>query len=134
MARTFYLEILSPERVFFTGEAEGLTLPAIDGSMGILPGHEPMVTAVDPGEVRFKPAGEDWRVVIVSDGCVEARPGRVALLAASAERPEDIDEARARAAKERAEERLRQKQSREEYYRSQAALSRALARLKHRGK
>ena len=134
MAKTFHLEILSPERAFFTGEAEELILPAIDGFMGVLPGHEPLVTALNPGEIRFRPAGEDWRVAIVSDGCAEVRPDRVALLCASAERPEDIDAARALAAKQRAEERLRQKQSREEYYRSQAALSRALARLKYSGK
>ena len=130
---TFYLELLSPERAFFTGDAEQLILPAIDGSMGVLAGHEPMVTALDPGLVRFKPAGEDWRTAVVSDGCVEVKPNHVTLLAASVERPEDIDASRARAAKERAEERLRQKGSQQEYFRSQAALSRALARLKGSG-
>ena len=128
----FYLELLSPEGAYFTGQAQGLTLPAMDGSMGVLARHEPMVTALDPGELRFRPAGEDWRTVVVSDGCVEVRPDRVTVISASIERPEDIDANRAKAAKQRAEERLRQKQSQHEYYTSQAALARALARLKYK--
>lgn len=131
---SFYLELLSPEHAFFTGQAEQLVLPAIDGSMGVLAGHEPMVTALSPGVARYKPVGEDWQTVVVSDGCVEVRPDRVTLLTASIERPEEIDAKRALAAKERAEERLRQQGSKQEYYRSQAALSRALARLKGSGK
>ena len=67
---------------------------------------------------------------VVSDGCVEVMPERVIVLAATIERPEEIDRNRALAAKHRAEERLRQKQSQHEYYQTQAALSRALARLK----
>lgn len=129
----FYLEILSPEGAFFTGRVEGLTLPAMDGSMGILSGHESMVTALDPGQLRFRPVGEDWRVAVVSDGCVEVRPDRVTLLSASVERPEEIDANRAKAAEERALERLRQQQSQREYHSSQAALARALARLKYKG-
>ena len=69
-------------------------------------------------------------MAVASDGCVEVMPERVILLAATIERPEDIDQNRALAAKRRAEERLRQKQSQQEYYQTQAALSRALARLK----
>lgn len=134
MASTFYLEMVSPEDIFYSGNARQIVLPAIDGSHGILPGHEPMVTAITTGEVRFQDDSGVWHPAVVSDGCVEIMPERVILLAATIERPEDIDINRAMAAKRRAEERLRQQQSQQEYYQTQAALSRALARLKSKGK
>ena len=70
-----------------------------------------MVTAITAGIVRFQDEEGRWHVCVASDGCVEVMPERVILLAASLERPEDIDQKRAEAAKQRAEERLRQKQS-----------------------
>ena len=134
MASTFYLEMLSPEDIFFSGNAQQIILPAIDGSHGILPGHEPMVTVITAGELRFQDEKGEWHMDVITDSCVEIMPERVILLAASIERPEEIDINRALAAKRRAEERLRQKQSQQEYYQTQAALSRALARLKSRGR
>lgn len=134
MASTFYLEMISPENIFFSGNAVQIVLPALDGSHGILAGHEPMVTAIIAGEVKFQEEGGLWRSAIISDGCVEIMPERVILLAATIERPEEIDINRARAAEERARERLRQKQSQQEYHQTQAALGRALARLKSKGK
>lgn len=127
---TFYLEMVSPQNIFYSGTCRQIVLPGLDGSYGVLPGHEPMVTAIMAGIVRFQDAEGTWHVCVASDGCVEVMPERVILLAASIERPEDIDQKRAEAAKRRAEERLRQKQSQREYYQTQAALSRALARLK----
>lgn len=129
---TFLLEILSPERQFFTGPAEELIICGLDGQYGILPHHEPMVTALSAGEIRFKAAGE-WKTAVVSDGFVEIMPDYVILLAATCEWPEEIDVNRALAAKLRAEERMRQKQSQQEYIRTQAALARAMARLKTGG-
>ena len=134
MASTFYLEMLSPEDIFFSGKAQQIILPAIDGSHGILPGHEPMVTVITAGELRFQDEKGEWHMAVITDSCVEIMPERVILLAASIERPEEIDINRALAAKRRADERLRQKQSQQEYYQTQAALSRALARLKSRGR
>ena len=93
------------------------------------PGHEPVVTALRPGTVRFQTDGTPHEVV-VSDGFAEIMPGYCILLVSSAERPDEIDRARAERAKERAEERLRQKQSIREYHLSKAALARAMARLK----
>lgn len=130
MASTFYLEMVSPQNIFFTGMCRQVVLPGLDGSYGVLPGHEPMVTAITAGIVRFQDEEGRWHVCVASDGCVEVMSERVILLAASLERPEDIDQKRAEAAKQRAEERLRQKQSQREYYETQAALARALARLK----
>ena len=121
--KTFKLEIVTPDRYFFKGQAESLILPAIDGLYGVEAGHEPVVTAVEAGELRFKTEGQ-WQLAAVGQGFAEI------LLVSSAERPEEIDARRAEAAKERAEEYLRQKQSVQEYYRSKAALARAMARLK----
>ena len=119
-ASTFYLEIITPERQFYIGPAEALVFPAVDGEMGVYPGHEPAVTAVEPGELRYKVDGK-WEPA-----------DYVILLVGFAEHPEEIDRKRAEAARERAEERLRQKQSIHEYYHSKAALARAMARLKTR--
>ena len=118
-ASTFYLEIITPERQFYIGPAEALVFPAVDGEMGVYPGHEPAVTAVEPGELRYKVDGK-WEPAAVGAGFVEIK------------HPEEIDRKRAEAARERAEERLRQKQSIHEYYHSKAALARAMARLKTR--
>ena len=130
MASTFYLEMVSPQDVFFFGNARQVILPGVDGAYGVLPNHEPMVTAIMAGIVRYQDEAGNWQEAVASDGCVEVMPERVIVLAATLERPEDIDRNRALAAKQRAEERLRQKQSQYEYYQTQAALARALARLK----
>ena len=126
---TFYLEIITPERQFYIGPAEAIIFPAVDGEMGVYPGHEPVVTAIEPGELKFKTGGE-WKPAAVGAGFAEIKPDYVILLVGFAERPEEIDLKRAEAAKQRAEERLRQKQSIHEYYHSKAALARAMARLK----
>ena len=124
MAQTsFYLEIITPERQFYIGPAHALVIPAVDGEMGIYPGHEPVVTAIEPGELRYENEGV-WESAVVGSGFAEI------LLVGFAEHPEEVDRKRAEAAKLRAEERLRQKQSIQEYYHSKAALARAMARLK----
>ena len=108
-------------------------MPATDGDYSVHTGHEPVAVAVDPGTVRFCVEGQ-WREVIVGQGFAEVMPDYVILMASSAERPEEIDKARAERSRQLAEERLRQKQSVQEYYRSKAALARAMARLKGAGK
>lgn len=133
MDRLFYLEIITPEKQFYVGPAEGLVIPALDGAYGVQPGHEPVVTAIEPGTLRYQVDGI-WQEAVVSDGLAEIMPDYAVLLVSSAERPEEIDRARAERAKERAEERLRQKQSVREYYLSKAALARAMARLRARPK
>ena len=130
MASTVYLEVVSPQDIFLSGNALQVILPGVDGAYGVLPIHEPMVTAIMAGLVRYQDEAGNWQEAVASDGCVEVMPERVIVLAATLERPEDIDRNRALAAKQRAEERLRQKQSQYEYYQTQAALARALARLK----
>ena len=127
---TFYLKIISANRVFFSGRCRSLIVPEYDGQKEILAHHEDMVIAIDEGEMRFQPEGTDnWEYAVVGMGFVEIVNNRVTLLVETAERPEEIDVARAREAKERAEEQMRQKQSIREYYHSRASLSRAMARL-----
>ena len=128
-ANTFYLEIITPERQFYIGPAQALIFPAVDGQMGVYAGHAPTVTAIEPGELRYK-VDDVWEPAAVGAGFAEIKPDYVILLVGFAEHPEEIDRKRAEAAKLRAEERLRQKQSIQEYYHSKAALARAMARLK----
>ena len=128
---TFSLKVIASDKVFFDGKCGIIIVPALDGEQAIMSHHEDMVIAIDEGEMRFRPEGTDnWEYAVVGMGFVEIVNNRVTLLVETAERPEEIDVARAREAKERAEEQMRQKQSIREYYHSRASLSRAMARLK----
>ncbi|MDE6774880.1 MAG: ATP synthase F1 subunit epsilon [Ruminococcus sp.] len=129
MGRTFYLEIIASDRIFFQGECEHLVITAIDGLLGILAGHEPLVTSLPTGELKYMTDGE-WHYAAISEGFIEVMPDKAVILADSCELPEEIDVKRAEEARERAEEMLRQKQSIREYYETQAALNRAMNRLK----
>lgn len=132
---TYYLKIIAANRIFFAGKCQSLIVPASDGLQEIQAHHEAMVIAVNEGELKYKPEGVDeWQLAVIGMGFVQIAHNRVTLLVETAERPEEIDIARAREAKERAEERLRQKQSIQEYYHSSAALARAMTRLKVTGK
>lgn len=126
---TFNLEIVATDKIFYQGPCESLVFPGLDGEHGILARHESMVAAVRAGELRYTVNGE-MKAAAVGDGFVEVLPDRVVVISDFAERPEEIDIKRAERAKERAEERIRLKKSEREYVHSQAALSRAMARLK----
>ena len=128
---SFYLKILASNKVFFSGKADILVVPGLDGEIAIMAHHQNMAIATTIGDVRFKPEGSDEYIdAVVGIGFVYIANNRVTMIVDTAERPEDIDEVRAKAAMERAEEQLRQKQSIEEYHRSKASLARAMARLK----
>ncbi len=129
MAKTLHLEIIATDRVFFEGEVEHLVITAIDGLLGILPGHEPLVTSLPTGELKYMIDGE-WKYAAISEGFIQVMPDKAVILADSCELPEEIDIKRAEEARERAEEMMRQKQSIREYYETQAALNRAMNRLK----
>ena len=130
-SNSFYLKIIAANRVFYSGRCRSIIVPEYDGQKEILAHHEDMVIAVNDGEMRFQPEGSDnWEYAVVGIGFVEIVNNRVTLLVESAERPEEIDVARAREAKERAEEQMRQKQSIQEYYHTKASLARAMNRLK----
>lgn len=130
-SNTFYLKIISANRIFFSGRCRSLIVPEYDGQKEILAHHEDMVIAIDKGTMRFQRENSDiWETAVIGMGFVEIINNRVTLLVETAERPEEIDVTRALEAKVRAEEQLRQKQSIHEYYHSRASLSRAMARLK----
>ena len=129
MAKTFHLEIIATDRLFFSGEVEHLVITAIDGLIGIMAGHEPLVTSLPTGELKYLVDGE-WKYAAISEGFIQVMPDSSIILADTCELPEEIDIKRAQEARERAEERLRQKQSIKEYYETQAALNRAMNRLK----
>ena len=129
MAKTFHLEIIATDRIFFSGEVEHLVITAIDGLLGIMAGHEPLVTSLPTGELKYLVNGE-WKYAAISEGFIQVMPDKAVILADSCELPEEIDIKRAEEARERAEELMRQKQSIREYYETQAALNRAMNRLK----
>ncbi len=129
MAKTFHLDIIATDRVFFQGECEHLVVTAIDGKLGILPGHQALVTSLPTGELKYLVDGE-WHYAAISEGFMEVMPDFAVILADNCELPDEIDIKRAEEAKRRAEEKLRQKQSIMEYYHTEAALNRAINRLK----
>lgn len=132
---TFGLTVISTTGPVYTGRALSLTFPMSDyGREQILAGHEEMIAALRPGEMDYKtPDGQVHRYA-VSEGSLQVSNNRVLVLVFTAESPDEIDRARAEEARQRALEELRQKQSLSEYYRSEAALARALSRLKVKDK
>ena len=128
---TFGLKIIASDKVYYEGRCRKLIIPAPDGEKGILPNHENMVIAIAVGTAKVQLAGEDeWRDLAVGTGFAEIVNNRVTLLVDTAERPEDIDVRRAQEQQERAQEQMRQKQSIQEYYHTQASLARAMTRLR----
>ena len=125
---TFMLRIVTPDKMFFTGEVENLIIMSVDGEIGILPGHISMVVALESSPIRMKYNGA-WKHAALSGGFAQIKGHEVNILADSAEWPEDIEVNRAIEAMKRAEERIQAHKSDLEYMRSQVALKRSLARL-----
>lgn len=131
---TVNVEVVTPERIVYSGEARIVVATGALGSLGILPNHIPMVTPLEIAPVQLKKPAGDEDTLAVSGGFMEVRGDKVTILATTAERPEDIDVNRAQAAKERAERRLAQAQSENlDVKRAQLALQRALIRLQVAG-
>lgn len=129
MAATLKLEIVTPDEKVFSEDVEMVTLPGVEGEMGIYPNHVPLMTQIAAGEIVARKGGEDYFLAI-GEGFVEITGERVAILSDMAIRAENIDEARAEEAKRRAELRLGEKLGDEEAASVQAALSHSLAQLK----
>lgn len=128
---TFGLKIIASDHIAYQGRCRQIIIPTPDGgSIGILPNHENMVIAVELGIVRLELEEGKWEELAVGTGFMEIVNNRMTMLVQTAERPEEIDIRRAEEQKERAEEQLRQKQSIQEYYHTQASLARAMNRLK----
>jgi F-type H+-transporting ATPase subunit epsilon len=126
---TTRLEIVTAERVVFSGDVDVVVAPGVEGQLGILPHHAPLMTTLQPGELLVKKGGEEFSLAI-SGGFLEVRPDRIIVLADAAERAEEINVARAEAAKQRAEERLKHPTTEVDAARAEAALLRSLVRLK----
>ena len=131
MAMTIHVDIVSAEGEIFTGSAEMVYAPAAMGEVGIAPRHTPMVTRLKPGEVRVDTGGgKEMQHFYVSGGILEVQPHVVTVLADTALRAADLDEAAAQEAKRRAEEAISNKSAEFEYARAQAELAEAVAQLR----
>ena len=130
MAKTIHVDVVSAEELVFSGEAEFVALPGEAGELGIYPQHIPLITRIRPGAVRIQVADQaDEEFVFVAGGILEVQPNKVTVLADTAIRGPDLDEARAIAAKKAAEEALANKESKIDYARAQAELAVAVAQL-----
>jgi F-type H+-transporting ATPase subunit epsilon len=127
---TIQVDIVTPERKVFAGEANMIIAKGIDGEIGVMHGHIPLVTPLKVGPLRMK-SGRDERYVSISGGFLEVRPDKITILAETAELPEEIDVSRAQVAKERAEKQLAAMDNKNsaEAKVQKAALDRALLRL-----
>ncbi len=134
METTFSIRVIASDHLFYDGPCAGVIIPALDGQREVLAHHESVIMAIECGELKIKMPDGTWQVAIVGSGFARVSHGRVYVLVDTAERPEEIDIKRAKEAKERAEEQLRQKQSIQEYHISSASLARAMSRLSASGK
>jgi F-type H+-transporting ATPase subunit epsilon len=129
MARTIHVDIVSAEGEIFAGEAEMVFVPAKEGELGITPRHAPLLTLIKAGEVRVK-TSEGEQSVFVGGGAMEVQPQKVTILADTAIRAHDLDEAAALAAKQRAEEALASAHDKVDLARAQAELAQIAAQVK----
>ena len=126
--RLFQLRVISPDRIFFEGEADMIEVKTTEGDMGILKGHIPLTAIVAPGMLKII-NGKDEKVAELLDGFIEVLSDRVTILAESCEWPEEIDVHRAEEAKLRAERRLQGSEGEINETRAEMALRRSLIRL-----
>ena len=128
MASQLTLSIVTPERELVRAQVDEVELPGSEGYFGVLPGHTPMLATLTVGRLTYK-SGPDTQVLAIALGFAEVLPDAVTVLAQIAERPEDIDMARAEASRKRAEERLASTTSDLDYERARTALDKAALRL-----
>ena len=130
MPGELHLEIVTAERLVYSGPVTFVSAPGQEGRLGILPGHAPLLAALRPDELRLSPKGEDEEVSLaIGGGFLEVSGDRVVVLAHSAERAAEIDLERARQARERALQRLQDRSS-ADVERARAAIARAEARIR----
>ena len=130
MAHTIHVDVVSAEASIFEGEAEFVALPGEAGELGIFPQHTPLITRIKPGAVRIKVPGQaDEEFVFVAGGILEVQPDRVTVLADTAIRGADLDEAKAEDARKAAEEALANRSADIDYAKAQAELAAAMAQI-----
>jgi F-type H+-transporting ATPase subunit epsilon len=125
---TTKLDIVTAEREVFSDDVDEVVAPGVEGQLGILPHHAPLMTTLSPGELLVKKGGEEFYLA-VSGGFIEVRPDHIIILADAAERVEEIDVQRAEEAKKRAQERLARHTPDIDIAKAEAALRRSLVRL-----
>jgi F-type H+-transporting ATPase subunit epsilon len=126
---TIHVDVVSAETLIFSGEAKFVALPGESGELGIMPRHTPLITRIKPGAVRIEKADGSEEFVFVAGGILEVQPNVVTVLADTAIRGKDLDEAKAEEAKKRAEEALRNQDASIDYAVAQAELASAVAQL-----
>jgi len=129
MANTIQVDVVSAEEQIFSGQAEFVALPGEAGELGIYPKHTPLITRIRPGAVRIQVAGGGEEFVFVAGGILEVQPNGVTVLADTAIRGADLDEAKAIEAKKQAEELMLNKESKIDYAKAQAEMAAAIAQL-----
>jgi F-type H+-transporting ATPase subunit epsilon len=130
MAMTIHVDIVSAEEEIYSGPANMVSAPAEMGEVGIMPRHTPLVTRLKPGEVKIQQEGKDDQFFFVSGGILEVQPHVVTVLADTAIRAKDLDEAAAEEAKKRAEEALADNKGDIDYAKAQAELLEAISQLR----
>ncbi len=127
---SIHVDVVSAEESIFEGEAEFVVLPGEVGELGIFPQHTPLITRIKPGAVRIKVVGQaEEEIVFVEGGILEVQPHRVTVLADTAIRAHDLDEAKAEEAKRAAEDALANRASTIDYAKAQAELAAAMAQI-----
>ncbi len=130
MAMTIQVDVVSAEESVFSGLVEFVVLPGEAGELGILPGHMPLLTRIRPGAVRLRlPDQEAEELIFVAGGVLEVQPNKVTVLADTAIRGKDLDEAKALEAKKHAAEEMATRKSELDYARAQAEMAEAIAQL-----
>ena len=129
MANTIHVDVVSAEESIFSGEAKFVALPGEAGELGIYPRHTPLITRIRPGAVRIEKADGGEEFVFVAGGILEVQPNGVTVLADTAIRGGDLDEAKAQAAKQAAEELMQSQDAQIDYAKAQAELASAIAQL-----
>jgi len=129
MAMTIHVDVVSAEELIFSGLAQFVVLPGEAGELGILPGHMPLMTRIKPGAVRVQLADDKEELIFVAGGLLEVQPGLVTVLADTAIRGADLDQAKALEAKKMAEEAMVNRGSEMDYARAQVELAEAIAQL-----
>lgn len=133
MANAVRLQVVTPERTVLEDKVESVVLPAVDGALGILANHAPLIAGLTTGVVEFGPVGREKRKMAVAGGFVEVAENQVTVLADAAELGEEIDVLRAKTALERARKRLAERTANLDFVRAQRAVTRAMARLRAAG-
>ncbi|WP_029685133.1 F0F1 ATP synthase subunit epsilon [Tatumella saanichensis] len=130
MAKSYHLDVVSAEQQMFTGNVQHVQVSGSEGELGIFPGHAPLLTAIKPGMVRIVKENNSEEYIYLSGGILEVQPTAVTVMADTAIRGEDLDEARALEAKRKAEDHMNKSHGDVDYAQASAELAKAIAKLR----